>query len=101
MGQAKVRKMNGTYWREPEENDKCIYIDPSLPFWTQLPNTPEIRKCLIAMDDNKVGAFSRKSTAYHESRMPSSVSLPVLAWSPPPLFQFISNRTGLVGRAGP
>src|SRR5579862_8401402 len=67
VGQAKVRKMNGTYWREPEENEKCIYIDPSLPVWAQLPNRPGIRECLIATEAKEVGTLSSKSTAYHES----------------------------------
>ena len=26
MGQANIRKMNGTYWREPKENEKCLVV---------------------------------------------------------------------------
>jgi hypothetical protein len=59
--------MNGTYWRKRGENDECIYIDPSLPVWAQLPNRPGIRECLIATEANEVGTLSRKSTAYHEA----------------------------------
>jgi hypothetical protein len=54
MGQAKVRKMNGTYGREsPQETSR----------WMQLPNTEELRNLLIS----NISTHDRKSTSYHES----------------------------------
>jgi hypothetical protein len=62
MGQAKVRKMNGTYGRvAPQENTWQFFG------WGQLPNTQEIRNWLMSMIPKATGTHSRKSTSFHES----------------------------------
>jgi hypothetical protein len=63
VGQAKLRKMNGTYGKSVARDNlqQPIYIDPSVSLWEQ-PNTPEVRSRLISVD-----ADWRKSGSYHES----------------------------------